>query len=245
MAIAAWFGYTLFCLASVAVGARLLRLWARSRQAPELLAALALLGIGPLGFGLSIASIHLHGVAPGLGDATWAFAAAALTLGGSCVFLFTQQVFHPRSRFVRRLAWAAGGLFTGLLLAEAVTHGFPADEPAGPPMRAANWLRTAGLLWGAAAALRYRSQLVRRVALGIGDAGALARLLGWALALGAAGLASGIDASTKLLTDALELPWLKLVDAALGTVSAAFLWRAFRAEKPAPEVRAPSRSQPA
>ena len=46
-----WIGFAAFFIASLTVGVRLVALWWRNRQLPELLIGLGVLGIGPVGFG--------------------------------------------------------------------------------------------------------------------------------------------------------------------------------------------------
>jgi hypothetical protein len=74
-----WAGFAAFFVVSLGVGVRLLALARRTRRAPELLVGLAVLGIGPVGFGLqAVASL------PELADFAEALAAtsaAALALG--------------------------------------------------------------------------------------------------------------------------------------------------------------------
>ena len=48
-------GFIAFFLVSLTVGVRLLLLWRRTRQLPELLIGIGVLGIGPVGFGLQMA----------------------------------------------------------------------------------------------------------------------------------------------------------------------------------------------
>ena len=46
-----WLGFLAFFVASLSVGVRLVLLWRRTRQLPELLIGIGVLGIGPVGFG--------------------------------------------------------------------------------------------------------------------------------------------------------------------------------------------------
>lgn len=55
----AWIGFGLFCLSSLVVGSKLLRLWWRTRELPELLGGVSLLSMGPLGFVPTMLSSHL------------------------------------------------------------------------------------------------------------------------------------------------------------------------------------------
>jgi drug/metabolite transporter (DMT)-like permease len=90
-----WAGLGLFCVVSLVVGIRLLRLNRVTGLRPELIASVALLGIGPFGFAPALFSPQLVELSPDLGDATWAAAFVCLNLGTTAAYLFTQQVFRP------------------------------------------------------------------------------------------------------------------------------------------------------
>ncbi|HIF92541.1 MAG TPA: hypothetical protein EYQ60_05355 [Myxococcales bacterium] len=95
MQLLAWIGFGLFCLSSLVVGSKLLRLWWRTRELPELLGGVSLLSMGPLGFVPTMLSSHL-GTA--VGDVVWACAFASLNLGCVAIFIFTVRVFYPGNR---------------------------------------------------------------------------------------------------------------------------------------------------
>jgi hypothetical protein len=48
-----WVGFAAFFVASLTAGVRLVMLWRRTRELPELLIGIGVLGIGPVGYGLS------------------------------------------------------------------------------------------------------------------------------------------------------------------------------------------------
>ena len=52
-------GFLTFFVASLAVGVRLVLLWRRTRQLPELLIGIGVLGIGPVGFGSMMVGVAL------------------------------------------------------------------------------------------------------------------------------------------------------------------------------------------
>ena len=107
MANLAFIAIGLFCLASLLVGTRLLLLAWRTRELPELLAAITLLGMGPFGFGLTVASSFLVTTSVAAADITWAIAAFALNAGCVASFLFAQRVFypaHPTAKLIVRVA---------------------------------------------------------------------------------------------------------------------------------------------
>ncbi len=227
--LAVWIGLGLFCASSLLVGLRLLLLWRKTGQAPELLVALALLGIGPLGFGLTVASSSMAAHWPDTADAVWASAAMALNLGAASVYLFSQRVFLPSSRLAAAVVWLIVALLVACWLAELLVNGFHAEHSAGAPIRVSDWLRTGALLWGAWQAAVFYRVLLRRRSYGLVDDQVMRRMLHWAIALGGAGLSSGIDAATKLGVEAaLDYPALTLLNASAGTSAAIFLYLAFR-----------------
>ena len=105
MLLLAWVRLGLFGLASLLVGVRLLRLWARTRQAPELLAGMMLLGTGPLGLALAVPSASVAQASPVLGDLMWATAAACLLTGTAAAYRFSQVVFYPGNHGLRAAVW--------------------------------------------------------------------------------------------------------------------------------------------
>ena len=60
------------------------------------LAGVALLGIGPFGFGLTVTSTLLVPHSTPAADALWAIASLALNSGSAAAYIFGCRVFHPR-----------------------------------------------------------------------------------------------------------------------------------------------------
>jgi hypothetical protein len=222
----AWLGFGLFCVASFVAGLRLLLLWSRTRLLPELSAGMALLCIGPLGFSLTVLSTSIP--SPALANSVWAVAGLSLNLGAASAFLFTQVVYYPEKAAVRRAVALLALVLAGCWVFEGLTHGFIAQESAGPAIRISDWLRTFALIWASAEALRFHHKLRRRLALGLADPEVTRRFLLWGIGIGSAGLGSLIDSTVKLLVErAWEVPALTLSNALTGTVAAIGLWMAF------------------
>lgn len=218
-----------FALASAAVGLRLLLLSRTTGALPERLAAVALLGIGPLGFGLTVLSTVIGASAPWLADALWAAASAALGVGTAATAWFTCSVFHPGDARSRTAAASMTGLLAALWLYEGAVAQFDAIAPATVATRIADFVRSGAMLWGAWESLRYFALLRRRLALGLADPVVTRRFLLWGVALGAGGLSNTIDACTKLfVVAALDHPWLSIGNSACGLVAAGCLVVAFR-----------------
>ena len=233
MALGSILGFGLFCAASLWVGVRLLSLWWRTGQAPELLAAAALLLIGPFGFGGVVASDLLEPHSAWAADLTWGLAAASVNIGSAACYAFSRRVFRPADRVVRAVVVTLILALVACWWIELWTHHFDASAPSGPATRVADWLRCGALAWGAFESLRYARKLQQRARLGLAEPGAQRRFVLWGLGLGGAALTSTIDATTKLLVDrALDFPALTLLNAAAGTLAAACLFLAFHSKRP-------------
>jgi len=190
---------------------------------------LALLGIGPLGFGLTVLSTLVGPSAPPLADLLWAGASAALNVGTAAAAWFSYRVFHGASRRVRAATLLLVLLLVALWLYEGAVAGFDAIAPATGATRIADFVRSFAMLWGAWESLRYFSLLRRRAALGLADPVVMQRFLLWGIALGAGGISNTIDASVKLFVlQALDQPWLSVANSASGLVAATSLMVAFR-----------------
>ena len=227
--VLSWIGLGLFAAISFGVGVRLVRLHRTNGFEPELLCGLALLGMGPLGFALSMLAAPTAGVSPGLGTAIWALSFAFLVAGSAAAWRFTQRVFRPEHAAARNLVIAVGLGLVACWFVELFTMGFAPDRPGGPAVRVADWLRNIGLVWGAVESLRYHHMLRRRDAIGLGDPEAQYRMFWWAVGTGSAGLLGLVDATARLAYErAFELPWLMLVTAVGGTTAALGIWQAFR-----------------
>jgi len=81
----AWIGFAAFFVASLVCGVRLVALWHRNRELPELLIGLGVLGIGPVGFGfITIGQL----VGAGRPGAAAVFLGLGGALAGTCASLW-------------------------------------------------------------------------------------------------------------------------------------------------------------
>ncbi len=99
MQIFGLFCAALYCLASVIVGVRLVRLAHRTRELPELLIGCGLLTGGILGYGGMVATAVL---ASGSSLPAWPAAAVAslgLDASAACMLLIWWKIYHPASRW--------------------------------------------------------------------------------------------------------------------------------------------------
>jgi hypothetical protein len=228
MASFAIFAIVLYCVASLFVGFRLLLLARRTRQLPELLAAITMLGIGPFGFGLTVTSSLLISHSTLVANLLWAVAAIALNVGSATGYAFSYRVFYPSDTRVRGMIKIVTLTLALLWLAEGWLTGFEAAEPASVATRAADWLRGGALLWGGFESLRYWTLLRRRIQIGLASPIVARRFLLWGCALVGGGLSNCIDATTKLfVAHALDYPLLSLTNSLAGLTSAICLLFAF------------------
>lgn len=223
-------GFLAFFVVALVVGLRLVGLATRTRQLPELLMGVGVLGIGPVGFGGIVLALGLAHDAPFLSRLVAAAASTAIGVGVGAKYLFNWRIYRPTSRAaaVASLAGVAGVAAT--LAAEASATGFATEA-----WRGIGWhlvrsaFQVGCLLWGAGEALVYWDKMRRRAALGLADPLVANRFLLWAIGAGAAGLGSAIGTGVQLVTGRppLEQNWLTMSSSLHGLVSAVALWFAF------------------
>ena len=189
MEFLAQIGGAAYCVVALLIGLRLMRLWARTRQLPELLIGSAVLLLAGLGYplsalarelpGLGVAGRELLGAAAGLlavvgvtantgftwvlfrRDAGWAKALLAAVGAGAAILFGAQSL---------RGGWAAGSLFWGSLpLAITLSFG-----------------------WAFVECGRYHRMLRRRLRLGMADPVVTNRFGLYAGATGLAVLTNGV-----------------------------------------------------
>jgi hypothetical protein len=219
-------GIALFFVVGLVVSARLLALWRRTRRLPELLAALGLLGIGPLGFCVFFGGLLLfHGSAVGKIVSDGGLLLQALGFVASAVF--TWRVFRPGSAWARALAL---GLCAGVLATAVAWVVAPGNSGIMRFQHHADlWLKILCLGWGALESLRYWHVTRRRVALGLADPVVSASFLWWgvALAAGALGFVLAYDALLSLAPGARLGTRVQLEMSLCGVVTAGSLYLAF------------------
>jgi len=181
-----------FVLASAVVAARLLALARRTRQRPELLLGLGILGTAALGYGVLIAAAVARGgantvSATGLQRALTAAGSLLHDAGVTMILLFVLAVFRPAERWARALAAAALLALWGGHAGWELSNGYRSTLPGNGFW----WLRSAVIwtypLWTMVESYRYYGLLRRRRALGLADPLVTNRFLLWgSAALGTA-----------------------------------------------------------
>jgi hypothetical protein len=218
-----------FVLASALVSLRLIGLAARTRQRPELLLGLGILGTAVLGYGVLIAAAILRG-----GVATTAnndFERGLHALGGilhdtgvTMVLLFVRSVFRPHERWARALTAVALLALWGGHLGWELTNGYRSTLPGNGFW----WLRYAVIwtypLWTMVESYRYYALLRRRSALGLADPLVTNRFLLWGSAALGTALATWTASLPYLLIDRPETlvawgPLIQVATASFGVVT--------------------------
>lgn len=187
---------SLFMITSLVVGVRLLALFAKTRELPELLLAIALLGVGFLGFAVATAmKLWQH---PPESLLSW-LPIVGLSLeyvGCLALTAFAWRVFHPRSPVAAAIAIGLTALMIAAILGETISgenlryiDGGPITAPYVP---VGLFMRALGPAWMSFECLRYYSALRRRLRLGLADPLIAHRFLLWGLGIGAAAVGYGV-----------------------------------------------------
>lgn len=222
-------GFGSFLAVSLAVGTRLLLLARRTRKLPELAMGLNFLVAGFIGYALLVAAESLHLFPERLAGYGSFFGVAAISLGGVFVCLFTQRVFHARSRvalaaLVSISGWFALASYGGWVLnVEKEQQGFG--------VWLGHWGSNVGMFavyaWSTTESLRYYALMRRRVRIGIGDPLVANRFLLWGIGTLTTLLVTLLYIGTQLFGH-YELPASLLgVSSTLVLVSAIAEWLAF------------------
>jgi len=228
MAIAVWVGFGSFFVVSSVVGIRLLLLSHRTRQLPELLIGVGILGIGPLGFGLSmLAAVPGRSTLPGVTLVGCSF--LALFIGATSQYLFAWYVFRLRDAWARPLCVAAVLLLAGAYAGDILSNGLINRTRGGAFFWIGTILRVGVLGWNAAESFAYWLRMRRRLRLGLADPVVTNRFFLWGLGSGFAFLGSCIGGAAIAATgfSSSRLPGLALLLSVHGGLAAIAMWLAF------------------
>ena len=217
-----------FIAVTVYGAARILGLWRRTRQLPELLIAIVMLGIGALGVGLSYLTTVLVPVGP-LQNALAFVPMLGVHIGVGALWAFTWRVYHPESPVARGVVYAAWAVLAGLWLLAAA--GGSARALQAPPLH--TWTTSVyvgAMAWSAVESSRYWVAMRNRLRLGLADALTTHRFLLWGAATGCAATGTTIGAVAQRLAPAAEgtaHPGVMLCYAGFGLAAAVCFWLAF------------------
>jgi hypothetical protein len=148
-------GFLAFFVASSVVGARLLLLWRRTRELPELLIGLGVLGIGPVGFGfITVGELCVAG-APGIARILIGIGLAAMSVGSAAKYVFNWRVYHPHNRELRAMVAVACLMLAVCYAWEFSATGFRTLVRPGPSYFLRLGLQVGCLLWGSSSPTRW------------------------------------------------------------------------------------------
>ncbi|MCG8588057.1 MAG: hypothetical protein MJE66_02090 [Proteobacteria bacterium] len=231
MQVVALLGFGAFFVVSLITGIRLLLLWRRSGQLPELLIGMGVLGIGPLGYGFTTLASFTYGSSLALGAAMMAVGVTAPAVGAAAKAVFNWRVYHPESAAARTAAVVLGLALLGILVCDLAAFGVVRIEQS-DELHLWSYLsttaRTACLLWGAAEAYRYWRLMRRRRSLGLADPVVTNRFFLW----GSSATAAGVGSMVGLLLihhygrEAI-MDEARLLMSGAGFLGAGFMWLAF------------------
>ncbi|MDJ0868582.1 MAG: hypothetical protein QNK03_20910 [Myxococcota bacterium] len=221
-------GMAAFVLVSLVAGARLMGLWWRTRQSPELSIGLNLL-LGGAAFPLLFASMER---ADQLGSAVGLVRGSGLlclNLGAAALWYFTWRVFRSHSRVVLGVALVAAFLLLASHAAIGLGSGFAGDFYHGFWFWSGYLSRLLAFGWAAFESLRYAVAVRRRVRLGLAEPLLVHRFALWGVAAGSATGIFGLRLAELLMGKAGAFfgPTLTLVASALGLCASASIWFAF------------------
>jgi hypothetical protein len=224
-----WIGFVAFFVASLACGIRLVALWWKNRELPELLIGLGVLGIGPVGFGFVTIGQLLgadHGALARVVSGLGVFATSG---GVFAKFVFNYKVYHPNRGEVKALVAVVGAVLLAGFLGQWAGDGFATLTAVDATYLTRSALQIACLLWGAFEALRYWRLMERRQRIGLADPLVTNRFLLWGIGAGAAGVGTAVGVTAQLWTGRppLEIPAAMLSSSLHGLVAAFAMWFAF------------------
>jgi len=167
--------FLLVTISSLVVGTRMLLLARETRALPEITLGLALLLVCGVGYPVTVANQALReSLAPGLSYSLTVISMLCINAAFALVFVFTWKVFRPAAAWARNVALLA----VVCLAADLAGILWRIDGSMGPAevISSLKWLGVfdlvvvgAGYAWTAAESFHYRSKLVRRLVLGLGD----------------------------------------------------------------------------
>ena len=180
-----------YCLASVVVGIRLVRLASRTREIPELMIGSAFLSGGAVGYPASVAVVRMLPGSPAAAQPmAWA-AAVGLGAAAACILMAWWKIYHPARRWA---PWAVS-LWSALLAAVCVlqmSRPLSAMAIGASPWEALRVIAQGGpyaaIAWSG---FRYHAVLRRRLRLGLADPVVANRIWLWNIAASAVTLQYG------------------------------------------------------
>lgn len=158
-----------FLLVAGIYGLRLLRRGALRRELPEILASIAMLCLGPLGYGCISAAR-----APGLLPSEFAtpltvIGVLSLSAGAAALFLLVMHAFRPDSLLARWIGYTALALLCVSSVGDVMERVLAHLHGGGVLTWTASGVRLMAIAWSAVEALYASWSMRKRVALGLMD----------------------------------------------------------------------------
>jgi hypothetical protein len=167
---------------SLVLGIRLLRLWGRSRQLPELIFGAAFLTAGVLGYIATIVGAGVPGVNPDLGSHITVAGIGLISVGVALNYLFVWKVFRPDSGWARALFWVATGALAMTVMPLSGYAGQSVPTQLNTLTVLGDATRMGAGAWGAFESLRYYTLMRRRLRIGLAEPAVTNRFLLWGIA---------------------------------------------------------------
>ena len=221
-------GFLAFFVVALVVGIRLLLLWRRTRQLPELLMGIGVLGIGPIGFGaMTIGTVSMSN--PPIANAAFAMGTVAVAVGVLAKCTFNWLVYRRESVIAKIVTCGVGMLLLVVLATQVLDGQWTPTTAMAWDSLSRSFVQVGCLFWGSAESLYYWSRLRRRMTLGLADSVIVNRFLMWGLGAGFAGLGTGIGVTAEIITGipTLQIPWVVSTSSAFGFAAAVSIYLAF------------------
>ena len=221
-------GFLAFFVVALTVGVRLLLLWARTRQLPELLMGIGVLGIGPVGFGCMLVGV-VSSANPTIANAAFGVGTIAVAMGVMAKCIFNWFVYRRNSIPAMIVTIGVGALMLTILVVNALDGLWAPSDAMSWDDLSRSLAQVGCLLWGSGESLYYWSQMRRRQKLGLADSIIVNRFLMWGVGAGFAGAGTGIGVAAEIMTGVptLQIPWVISTSSAFGFIAAVSIYLAF------------------
>jgi len=221
-------GFLTFFVVALVVGIRLLLLWGRTRQHPELLMGIGVLGIGPVGFGcMMVGTVSISN--PTIANAAFGIGTLAVAVGVVAKCIFNWSVYRRDSVAAMVATIGVSGLMLLILTAHIIDGQWAPTDALAWDSLVRSLAQVACLLWGSAESLYYWSQMRRRLKLGLADSVLVNRFLMWGLGAGFAGAGTGLGVAAEIVAGVptLLILWVVSTSSAFGFAAAVAIYLAF------------------
>lgn len=221
-----------FIVVSAVVGVRLVLMSRRTRGLPEFVFGAGLAIIVGVGYPLTLAGRANVHAAPELARWLMVFAAIAMAIGWTSVWIFTWRVFRPASTAARAVcfggiavtaACGAANIARSLTVADPATLDFGELAYTGTSLTA-----IASYFWGGFESFRYYAMMRKRQALGMADPVVVNRFLLWGLVMVFSFLSTAVPTIASMRgIDVQASPPLMIATALAGLACGCVMWLAF------------------